>query len=251
MSHDLNRQVLGPNQYSMNYNEAAARDAELEAVRVKAIMAANAGNGSQISMSPQMDKMYGGASNSPVAPPIAPIGGVATVPSAGGGGNVDPWSANRTQAGTKLAGMAQSDPSDYYANKLRGMTENGAEFMSTDPSYQWRFNQGQRAVERSLASKGLLQSGNAAIELQQYGQGAASQEYGAQYSRLLQGLEGVSKQYDTQMNRLMQMAGVAQDPATPYKLAIDAYDAQTRRQVAYQSQASQAAQNAIWNPSIL
>jgi hypothetical protein len=139
----------------------------------------------------------------------------------------DPWSKYRGAAGDKLASneFGANDPSNFYRDKLQAMSS--GEFSPDDPSYAWRFQQGQQATERSLASKGLLNSGNAAIELQQYGQGAASQEYGAQFTRMLQGLTGVSQQYDTQQQRLMSMAGINLDPSTGAKLNISQQDANT------------------------
>lgn len=145
---------------------------------------------------------------------------VSTSPSVGGGPNLqsgaeqvryDPWSEHRGEASDLLAGkMGTGSPSDLYADKLSQMTL--GQFSPDDPSYQWRFQQGQQAAERSLASRGLLNSGNAAIELQQYGQGAASQEYQAQFARMVQGLTASEGVYDTQMQRLMKMAGVDVDP---------------------------------------
>lgn len=131
----------------------------------------------------------------------------------------DPWSRYRPAAGDILAGkMGGGSPSDIYQSKLAQMV--GGQFNSSDPSYQWRFDQGQKAAERSLAARGLLNSGNAAIELQQYGQGAASQEYGAQFDRLLKGLAGSEDVYNSQMSRLMKMAGVDIDPTAGGRLNV-------------------------------
>lgn len=58
------------------------------------------------------------------------------------------------------------------------------DFQSTDPSYQWRFNQGQEALDRSAASRGMLLSGAQLKASQDYGGNAASQEYGAQFQRV-------------------------------------------------------------------
>lgn len=149
-----------------------------------------------------------------------PTVSVSTAPSVGGGANLqsaseqlryDPWAEHRGEAGDLLAGqMGSGSPSDLYSDKMAQMV-NG-QFSPDDPSYQWRFQQGQQAAERSLASRGLLNSGNAAIELQQYGQGAASQEYQAQFARMVQGLTASEGAYDTQIQRLMKMAGVDIDP---------------------------------------
>jgi hypothetical protein len=122
---------------------------------------------------------------------------------------VDPWSFYRGSAADNLAKQVpggENDPTSIYRSKLEQMM-NG-EFGPEDPSYKWRYDQGQQAVERSLAAKGLLNSGNAAIELQQYGQGAASTEYQAQFERTLQALAGVEDQYNSSQQRLMQLAGV-------------------------------------------
>lgn len=63
---------------------------------------------------------------------------------------------------------------------------------TTDPSYQFRFNEGQKAVNNSLAGRGSFLSGAALKAIQKYGQGAASQEYGAQFNRL-SGLAGTGQ----------------------------------------------------------
>lgn len=71
----------------------------------------------------------------------------------------------------------------------------------TDPSYQWRLNQGLEGVNRGMAASGMLNSGNRMLELMRYGQGAASQEYGNQFQRL-------QSEYGNQYSRLAQLAGV-------------------------------------------
>lgn len=63
---------------------------------------------------------------------------------------------------------------------------------TTDPSYEFRFNEGQKAVNNSLAGRGSFLSGAALKAIQKYGQGAASQEYGAQFNRL-SGLAGTGQ----------------------------------------------------------
>ena len=130
---------------------------------------------------------------------------------------LDPWSYYRGGAADNLDQFAGgTDPSNMFRDKLTQMST--GQFSPDDPSYQWRLQQGQQTVERSLGARGLLNSGNAAIELQQYGQGAASQEYGAQFSRMLQGLSGVESQYNTQFSRLASMAGITLDPSSNAKI---------------------------------
>lgn len=52
-----------------------------------------------------------------------------------------------------------------------------------DPSYRWRTAEGQRALENAAAAKGMARGGNHMIDLINYGQNAASQEYGAAFDR--------------------------------------------------------------------
>lgn len=94
---------------------------------------------------------------------------------------------------------------DIFSKKLAGMAS--GQFAPDDPSYQWRLQQGQQAVERSAAARGQLGSGNILTALTDYGQGAASQEYSAQFQRMLQGSQNVTQQYGAAYNALAQMMG--------------------------------------------
>jgi hypothetical protein len=47
-----------------------------------------------------------------------------------------------------------------------------------DPSYKFRFGEGQRALEQGAAAQGTLRTGGTLKDLVNYGQNAASQEYG-------------------------------------------------------------------------
>lgn len=175
------------------------------------LITANSSSGGSSSGGSSGGGMSGGMSGGNVALPSISLGDANAA--------ADPWSKYRAGAGDQLAAAtAKGDPSDLYRDKLAEMST--GKFSTNDPSYAFRFQQGQQASERSLASRGLLNSGNAALELQQYGQQAASQEYSAQFDRMLQGLSGVSSQYDTQMNRLMEMAGVGNDPTAGGKLQV-------------------------------
>lgn len=62
----------------------------------------------------------------------------------------------------------------------RLITEPGAaeEDLIASPGYQFRLEQGQQALERGAAARGQLVSGRTLKELQNFGQGMASQEYG-------------------------------------------------------------------------
>jgi hypothetical protein len=58
-----------------------------------------------------------------------------------------------------------------------------AEDMAADPSYQFRLQQGQEALERSGAARGVTNTGGTLKDILDYGQQAASQEYGNVYGR--------------------------------------------------------------------
>lgn len=64
--------------------------------------------------------------------------------------------------------------------------------LQQDPSYQFRFQQGQGALENSAAARGGMLSGNALRALSGYGQNMASQEFGNVANRLA-GLAGVGQ----------------------------------------------------------
>lgn len=70
---------------------------------------------------------------------------------------------------------------DFVApDKFTGISEAD---LRADPSYQFRFDQGQGALQNTMAARGMLRSGAAAKALVDYGQNAASQEYGNVYAR--------------------------------------------------------------------
>ena len=54
-----------------------------------------------------------------------------------------------------------------------------------DPGYQFRLDEGAKAIERKGASRGMLQSGRTLQSLSNFSQGLASQEYGNAYDRSL------------------------------------------------------------------
>jgi hypothetical protein len=55
--------------------------------------------------------------------------------------------------------------------------------LRADPGYQFRVSEGQKALERSAAGKGLLLSGGQLKDLTRFGQDQGAQEYGAAYAR--------------------------------------------------------------------
>ena len=85
------------------------------------------------------------------------------------------------------------------ANKLNSLLSDPSSVADT-PGYQWAYNQGLEAVNRTAAAKGLLGSGNRLYDLVNYGQGKASQTYNDtvnQLSSLLQYNKTPTNQYSS------------------------------------------------------
>lgn len=114
---------------------------------------------------------------------------------------------------TNAVGNFQFDPSQIESN----------------PAYQFRLQQGIQAVNRGAGKSGNLNAGNRLIALNDYAQGAASQEYGNEFARQLQASQenygrGVT---DYGINRDTSMAQIGLDrdrEASQYGRALTAYD---------------------------
>lgn len=81
----------------------------------------------------------------------------------------------------------QLDPFRYATPEtpeLQQFVFDATQLGGTD-AYQWRYGEGLRATERSLAANRNLGSGNRLTALQEYGQGMASQEYENEWQRQL------------------------------------------------------------------
>jgi len=95
---------------------------------------------------------------------------------------------------------------------------NNAEF-EKDPGYQFRMDEGNKAVESGAAARNGLLSGAAMKAMQKYSQGFASNEYGNAYNRFtgdqqnmynrLAGISGTGQQQMNQTNQ-QQMYGLNQ-----------------------------------------
>lgn len=69
--------------------------------------------------------------------------------------------------------------------KLAPYQDFGMEQFQADPGYQFRMAEGMKALERSAAARGLLQSGGTLKGAQEYGQNLASAEYQNAFGRYL------------------------------------------------------------------
>jgi hypothetical protein len=56
---------------------------------------------------------------------------------------------------------------------------------TASPGYQFRFDEGQRAVDSSAAAKGMLMSGGTLKDLTRFGQGVAAADFNDQFNRLM------------------------------------------------------------------
>ncbi len=85
----------------------------------------------------------------------------------------DPYTAAGSKAVGTLAGYL--DPNGEFNQKFQ--------FSQDDPGYQFRLQEGQKALERSAAAKGAVRGGGVLRALSRYGQGMASQEYQNAFDR--------------------------------------------------------------------
>jgi hypothetical protein len=73
-----------------------------------------------------------------------------------------------------------NNPLDKYLES-KGLA--GGRFDTNNPAYQFQLKQGQQALDRSAAARGMGYSGAQMKAAQDYGQGMASQQYDKEYNR--------------------------------------------------------------------
>ena len=79
--------------------------------------------------------------------------------------------------------MQNQQVASTAGNKLNTLLQN-PESVSSTPGYQFAYNQGLEAVNRTAAAKGQLGSGNRLYDLTKFGQGLASQTYNSTVNQL-------------------------------------------------------------------
>ena len=90
-------------------------------------------------------------------------------------------SSNTRLASLMKQGSGQlNNPFDSYLAS-KGLA--GGKFDTTNPAYQFQLKQGQQALDRSSAARGMGYSGAQMKASQEYGQGLASQQYDKEYNR--------------------------------------------------------------------
>ncbi len=77
-----------------------------------------------------------------------------------------------------------------------------------DPGYQFRMQQGQKALEQSAAMRGSVLSGGTLKSLANYSQGLASQEYGNSFNRALQTFQANQQARGQRLSGLAGLAGM-------------------------------------------
>lgn len=152
----------------------------------------------------------------------------------------DPFASQRSQYQGMLQGLMgqvvnapQQQTFQQQAGALGDITQ--------DPSYQFRFQQGQQALERSGAAKGFLGSGNILQELVGYGQGMASQEYQAQFNRQMAGAQFNQQAMQANIGNQQKTAGLLAELA-----GVNAGSPTGAAQLAFQGESRSYNQQQDW-----
>ena len=117
------------------------------------------------------------------------------------------------QAPYREAGYNALSRMQNMAGNVPGAFKFGMSDFQQDPGYQFRMDQGMKAIERSAAARGGLLSGNTGGALQNFGQGLASQEYQNAYNRALTGYNTGVASENQLYNRQAGLAGIGQTAA--------------------------------------
>jgi len=81
---------------------------------------------------------------------------------------------------------------------------------NADPGYGFRFDQGMRAVNASMAAKGMGISGAGIKGATEFGQGMGSQEYNNAFNRYVTGFNANTGERNSLFNRLSGVSGTGQ-----------------------------------------
>lgn len=109
------------------------------------------------------------------------------------------WAKAFGMSGGAGGASATANP---YQQRLNALLDNPDSIANTGV-YKFAFEQGNEAVNRNLAAKGMLKSGNRLAELTKFGQGLASQQYGAEADRLAK-LYGIGEQANVEREKANQ-----------------------------------------------
>lgn len=101
----------------------------------------------------------------------------------------------------EMAGQPQAQ--FQYGGELPAAFEYRPEQLTTDPGYQFRLQEGLKALERSAAARGGLMSGATGKALTRFGQEMGSQEFQNAYDRALTGYNALVQREQQQYNRAL------------------------------------------------
>lgn len=130
-----------------------------------------------------------------------------------------PWTGSGTSALGKITNLlglgelTQEGNNDgiYWVkgDNAKGLQTNALADFQTTPGYQFRQEEGTKALDRSAASKGAVRSGAQIKATQAFGQNLASEEYGNYLSSLfnLAGLGGQAQQGTQSANSGLTASG--------------------------------------------
>lgn len=127
------------------------------------------------------------------------------------GTKYDPIFGGSSGGSKKKSAIAPDTPSTI---KTDINTNLGTDYsFQTDPGYQFRFEEGQRALDRGAAARGGLLSGGYGRKAIRYGQGFASNEYTNVYNRIanIAGMGQTANQFagNAALNAGANMSGAA------------------------------------------
>lgn len=126
--------------------------------------------------------------------------GATTIDEAGLQAEINRRLAEQSAQAGQSTGQFQGATGINSGDLLRSFS--AADFQA-DPGYQFRMDEGMKALQRSQAAKGGLLSGGAMKGIERWGQGLASEEYQNAYNRF-----GTNQA--NQFNRLASIAGIGQ-----------------------------------------
>lgn len=159
----------------------------------------------------------------------AVVGGVTSVIAGNKAANAQKYAADQSAAvQQKIFDQTRADNAPwrnvgqsalYRLAGLSGLSKDGKgnagrpdySAFTASPGYQFRLDEGMKAIERSAAARGGLRSGATMKSLGDYAQGQASQEYGNEWNRMA-GLAGVGQTANSQNQQAGQAyaSGVSQ-----------------------------------------
>jgi hypothetical protein len=133
-----------------------------------------------------------------------------------GAGDYGQRGVGAVNAGTKQAVGALQPWADAGTNALAGYGNllNNPNAVRSDPGYQFRFDEGQKALTNNALAKGSFFSGNTGRALTEYGQNFATNEYDQALQRFFPMLSlgsgasnNIAKLYSGQGNALADIYG--------------------------------------------